>query len=371
LSTVPQTEITECIVAKVSHNPVRFGRKSDYVLLTDRVESVAGYAAVVTARPDATGKIPIFRCDEEQLQTLNDGDVVSIDKSGRVSILYETRSEHNSLLVTERCNCSCIMCPQTIDNQEEDKTELILRILSLIGKEARTLGITGGEPTLLGEGLIDIVKACKVKLPRTGLMLLSNGIRFQDFQFVKSLMLVGHPDLTIDIPLYSDTDTEHNHIVGAKGFYRTIAGLYNLARFNQRIGIRVVVHRLTYSRLPQLAEFLYHNFPFVFHIAFMQMETINLARENIGGLWIDPYDYNEQLEEAVFYLWRRGMSVSIYNAQLCVLPKNLWQFARKSISSWKDIYVEECSKCAHRADCGGLFESSSDLYSRHLKALES
>jgi len=106
-------------------------------------------------------------------------------------------------------------------------------------------------------------------------------------------------------------------------------------------------------------------------VAFMQMETINLARENIEDLWIDPYDYNEQLEEAVFYLWRRGMNVSIYNAQLCVLPKNLWQFARKSISSWKDIYVEECSKCAHRTDCGGLFESSADLYSRHLKALES
>lgn len=371
LNTVPQAEITKSIVAKVSRKPVRFDRKSDYVLLTDRAGSAADYAAILTAGSDVKGKSPIFQCGEGQLQTLNDGDVVSIEKSGRVNILYESQSDHNALLVTERCNCACIMCPQTIDNQEEDKAELTRRILSLISDEARTLGITGGEPTLLGEKLIDIIQTCKAKLPRTRLMLLSNGILFQDFEFVKSLMLVRHPDLTIDIPLYSDTDAEHNRIVGAKGFYRTIAGLYNLARFNQRIGIRVVVHRLTYARLPQLAEFIYHNFPFVFHIAFMQMETINLARENIEHLWIDPYDYNEQLEEAVFYLWRRGMNVSIYNAQLCVLPKSLWQFARKSISTWKDIYVEECSKCAHRTDCGGLFESSADLYSRHLKALES
>jgi His-Xaa-Ser system radical SAM maturase HxsC len=262
------------------------------------------------------------------------------------------------------------MCPQSINNFEEDKTPLTLRIISLIDKDAQVLGITGGEPTLLGDSLIDIVRACKERLPRTKLMLLSNGIRFDDFEYVKRLMLVQHPDLTIDIPLYSDTDTEHNKIVKAKGFYRTITGLYNLARFNQRIGIRVVVNKLTYKRLPQLAEFLYHNFPFVFHIAFMQMETINLARENIELLWIDPHDYNEQLEEAVFYLWRRSMNVSIYNAQLCVLPKTLWQFARKSISTWKNIYLEECSQCDCRKDCGGLFESSEDLHSHYLKALK-
>jgi len=370
LTGIPQTEITGNILGKITHESVGIAKRGDYVFVTNDRNPGAGYAAILSPQPLTNGKLAALLCTEDQLKCLNQGDIVSIDSAGRINILYEKNSNHNSLLVTERCNCACVMCPQSINNFEEDKTPLTLRIISLIDKDAQVLGITGGEPTLLGDSLIDIVRACKERLPRTKLMLLSNGIRFDDFEYVKRLMLVQHPDLTIDIPLYSDTDTEHNKIVKAKGFYRTITGLYNLARFNQRIGIRVVVNKLTYKRLPQLAEFLYHNFPFVFHIAFMQMETINLARENIELLWIDPHDYNEQLEEAVFYLWRRSMNVSIYNAQLCVLPKTLWQFARKSISTWKNIYLEECSPCDCRKDCGGLFESSEDLHSHYLRALK-
>ena len=203
-------------------------------------------------------------CEKEQLQRLTDGDILSIDKEGNIDILYERNSEHNALLVTERCNCSCVMCPQFTNNEEDDKTPLNLRIISLIDRHTASLGITGGEPTLLGDKLIKIIRACKERLPRTSLTLLSNGIRFDDFDYVKKLMMVQHPDLTIDIPLYADTDSEHNKIIGAKGFFRTINGLYNLTRFNQRIGIRIVINKLNYRRLPQLVEFIYHNFPFVF-----------------------------------------------------------------------------------------------------------
>jgi len=367
LKTNPQTPIPANIVARITHKPVRITKRRDYVLLGNDKNSGRGYAAILSPEAETNFKSPTVLCANEQLELLNDGDIVSIDKDGMVNVLYENNSTHNTLLVTERCNCSCIMCPQFIDNHGEDRTPLNLRIISLIDREPQSLGITGGEPTLLDDGLIDIIRACKEKLPRTKLMLLTNGIKFDDFEYVRKLMLVRHPDLTIDIPLYADTDSEHNRIIGAKGFYRTINGFHNLIRFNQRIGIRVVMHKLTYERLPQLAEFLYHNFPFVFHVAFMQMETINLARDNLDRLWIDPYDYNEQLEEAVFYLHRRGMNVSIYNAQLCVLPKTLWPFARKSISSWKNIYLHHCEPCNRKNECAGLFESSKDIYSSHIK----
>ena len=104
-----------------------------------------------------------------------------------------------------------------------------------------------------------------------------------------------HQDLQIDIPLFSDIADEHNRIVGAKTFYKTVQGLYNLALFRQHIGLRIVVHKQTYKRLPQFADFIYHNFLFVAHVVFMQMETTGLAKENFDDLWIDPYDYNDEL----------------------------------------------------------------------------
>jgi hypothetical protein len=36
---------------------------------------------------------------------------------------------------------------------------------------------------------------------------------------------------------------------------------------------------------------------------------------------------------------------------------------RKSISDWKNEYIEECGSCARRSECGGFF-SSSVLYRR-------
>jgi len=101
----------------------------------------------------------------------------------------------------------------------------------------------------------------------------------------------------------------------------------------------------------------------------MGIETIGLARKNIDEIWIDPYDYMSQLEKTVEYLDQRLMNVSIYNLQLCILPGDLWPFARKSISSWKNIYLEECQQCDFRDECGGFFSSSKDKYSKYIHPL--
>jgi His-Xaa-Ser system radical SAM maturase HxsC len=179
-----------------------------------------------------------------------------------------------------------------------------------------------------------------------------------------------HHDLQIDIPLFSDIAEEHNRIVGAKTFYKTVQGLYNLALFRQRIGLRIVVHKQTYKRLPQFADYVYHNFPFVSQVAFMQMETEGLARENFNDLWIDPYDYNEQLREAVLLLANRGMNPVIYNTQLCILPEDIREYAVQSISDWKDIYLPECDGCSLRGKCAGFFASNKETHSKHIHKIE-
>jgi len=63
------------------------------------------------------------------------------------------------------------------------------------------------------------------------------------------------------------------------------------------------------------------------------------------------------------------MTVSIYNLQLCLLPKSLWSFARRSISDYKNEYVEVCEGCSVRDHCAGMFTSQLARYSEHLRAL--
>jgi hypothetical protein len=61
------------------------------------------------------------------------------------------------------------------------------------------------------------------------------------------------------------------------------------------------------------------------------------------------------------------MRVSIYNHQLGLLDKRLWQFARKSISDWKNEYMPECEGCAEKQNCGGFFASAKIRHSDHIR----
>ena len=87
----------------------------------------------------------------------------------------------------------------------------------------------------------------------------------------------------------------------------------------------------------------------------------------IDKLWIDPFEYQIELTESVEYLAEKGMHVSIYNTPLCVLPEQVWSYARKSISDWKNDYLPECGSCKMFNDCGGFFKWNIKKRSEHIK----
>ena len=221
------------------------------------------------------------------------------------------------------------------------------------------IGLTGGEPTLKPEALRILIRFCRRRFPAAALSLLTNGKKFEDLEFTRSVAGIEHPNLIYCISLYSDTDTEHDRIVGIPGSFRqTVKGLHNLALFRQRIEIRVVLFRNNYQRLPSMAEFIYRNFPFVVHVAFMGMECTGLASTNLDQVWIDPTEYALELKAAVLHLSRRAIPVSIYNLPLCLIPHEVWRFSKNSISTWKNIYVDQCKDCSMRINCGGVFSTS-------------
>jgi His-Xaa-Ser system radical SAM maturase HxsC len=174
----------------------------------------------------------------------------------------------------------------------------------------------------------------------------------------------------IGTPLYSDIPHRHDFVVQAdRAFDQTVRGIMNLARCGVSVEIRMVIHRETADRLPEFARFVARNLPFVDHVALMGLEMMGFVRMNLDTLWIDPVEYQPQLRQAVTHLQRHGLSVSIYNHQLCVLDRELWPVARKSISDWKNEYLEECDGCAARDLCGGFFSSSSLRHSDHIRRL--
>lgn len=305
------------------------------------------------------------------LDYLEDKDVVALGPDGSVRVWYRRRSENNTILMTEQCNSLCLMCsqpPKQIDDSY--RVPQILRLLELIDSGAVELVLSGGEPTLLGEGFLRIIDKARTSLPSTALHVLTNGRRFKNSELADRLSAIGHPDLVLGIPLYSDIDSRHDYVVQARGAYdETLLGFYNLAQAGVRLELRVVLHKQTVDRLPQLARFIARNLPFVEHVALMGLEMFGYTPQNLSVLWIDPVDYQPQLAEAVELLALSGMNVSIYNHQLCTIPQSLWPFARKSISDWKNVYLPECDDCGVKGFCGGFFQSATKKHSAGIRRL--
>jgi His-Xaa-Ser system radical SAM maturase HxsC len=231
-------------------------------------------------------------------------------------------------------------------------------LIPLIPKDTRELVFTGGEPTTNRERFLKIIGLTKSYLPRTAIHILSNGRSFKDPVFAEKYAQVELPDAMIGIPVYSDDPTLHDYIVQAQGaFDETIQGILNLKRLGLKVEIRVVIHKLSVQRLPELCEFIARNLLFVDHVALMGLEMMGFTRANLDELWIDPFEYKDTLSKSVGILAKYGMNISVYNHQLCLVNSDINPYYRKSISDWKNEYATECEACTRKSDCGGFFSS--------------
>lgn len=306
------------------------------------------------------------------LTYLSAGDVISASETGEyVRVLWRANSPNNSVLLTERCDHYCLMCSQPPKEREDDwLLDNARELIRLLPRSTQGIGFTGGEPTIYGERLIELLRLCHNLLPGAGVHVLSNGRRFADFRFASAWASVNNPRMMVGVPIYGAEPALHDYVVQSAGaFDETVRGLVNLGEAQQRIEIRVVVHKQTAPALPEIAEFIARNLPFVEQVALMGLEMIGFARANIEEVWIDPVEYRNELNEAVSLLSRRGVKTMVYNHQLCLIDRELWPFAVRSISDWKNEYHPECAKCGVADRCGGFFFSAKYKVSENIRAI--
>jgi His-Xaa-Ser system radical SAM maturase HxsC len=368
-------KISNAVIGKITRN-IWENNRSKHILITQKQSILAkGFAAVICTEKNnkkrKTGNNWIY-LDKDVSDLLVDNDCLYIGNDGIVKILWETASNSNSILLTESCNCNCIMCPQPPKRHNPELYKISKRLVEIIEpKHDQTICLTGGEPTLLGTDFLTLLDIIKNRHPNTHALLLTNGKNFADENFAKLYASNKPPLLTTCISLHADTEDIHDMIVQSQGsFYKTLKGLYNLGKFNDRIELRVVINKQNYKRIKPISEFIYKNLPFVYHCAFMGQEITGLALQNRDLIWIDPYHFRNQLSDAINILSRSDMNVSIYNIPFCLLNSDTWFFARQSISGWKNTYIDICSECKLKKFCTGLFSTSGDHQSQYIQPIQ-
>lgn len=291
---------------------------------------------------------------------ISSGDIIEINNPvGCVRILHFVDSEDNSILLTNRCNCNCLMCPDSEHTRRQGRDvplEWIATYLSLVPPNTRHLCITGGEPTLLKENLFAVLDMCRQTLPDTRFLLLTNGRMFCYADYARKVAVHGPRRMVVATALHSAMAKEHDRITGVDGsFQQTLQGIRNLLSYSVKVEVRIVIQKANCRGLGALAALISSEVPGILQVSFMGLELRGNAAKNLDEVWVNYQEVTEELGQATRHLVRQGITPRIYNLPLCVVDPRYWSLCVKSISDYKRTYKDACARCTVLDHCGGLF----------------
>lgn len=308
--------------------------------------------------------------DSELYNSIENGDIISVSNS-RIRVILSRKANHNTLLVTERCNNLCQFCSQPPKNRDDswllDDALFAIAAFNFDG----VIGISGGEPLLYGNKFIDFIREIKRLAPRTVLHVLTNGRRFSDIYFTKKLLSEAKDmNISFGIPLYSSHKEIHDELVGHNGAYEeTIMGIVNAGNLGINIELRIIPTKINYLHFHNIVELCARVFSNINQISIMNLEPVGWAKKNWDNLYISPDKYIENLNLAINMADISQLPIALFNYPLCHLPNSLWKYTIQSISDWKNYYPNECDQCKMKSHCGGYFSSSYGKYHQTARAI--
>lgn len=274
-------------------------------------------------------------------------------------------------MMTIHCNSNCVMCPISEgarQSNEDGYYEYLIALIDALPEEIEHICITGGEPTLIGNKLFEIIKKLTKKFPNAEYQMLTNGRSCANYDLCKKLASLLPPRTLFGIPLHAGSAILYDSIAQVnQGFEQAVQGVKNLVREGALVEIRVVVSKMNASKMNELAEFILHNFKGIYCVTFMGIETMGNAVKNLNDVWIDYEDATHSIENSIDLLVRNGVDVMLYNFPLCCIEKKYWMLARRSITPYKVRYYKECDTCKVKEGCCGFFNSTFKVVEKKVK----
>ena len=300
--------------------------------------------------------------DVDRLTRIYEYDVFEIYANGAAYQYYNNSSLDNTILVTNRCNSNCIMCPTPEiirKTQQQYSAEQLINIVKYFPNDACHITITGGEPFLIKKDMFKLLEFLKYNLNSTDYLLLTNGRAFCSKEYT-DLFAFSKPDkIKLGIPIHGYNEKTHDYITQAKGsFIQTIRGIKNLIQIHSKIEIRIVVSKLNYLFIDKIAELIVHELKGINCVKIMAMEMTGNAAKNRDQVWIDYPDAFKACENAIELLALNGIDVGLYNFPLCAVDKRFWDICEKSISEHKIRFAPQCTDCIVKDACGGVFSGT-------------
>ena len=298
--------------------------------------------------------------DKELYANIEDGDIGLITQHQKLRVILSRKANHNTLLLTERCDNRCLFCSQPPKDRDDswllENAEFAIKDFNFKG----TIGLSGGEPLLYGGSLVSMLERVLNECPETTFHILSNGRAFASSSYTKLMSTICDTGrIVFGIPIYSTSSNIHDECVGSQGaFEDTLMGLINAGNSGIPIEIRIIPLVQNCFELSSIVELVGRCISSLTQVSVMNLEPTGWAKHNWQNLYQSPSMYELELEKAVVTGEQMGLNLVLFNYPLCHLPEGIRHKAVKSISDWKNFYPDECNNCLEKYTCGGYFIST-------------
>lgn len=308
-------------------------------------------------------KYPVSDKIIQELNELHDYDVVEFYSDEKYHCYYNSSANDHVLFITNRCNSNCIMCPAGESERKRDDSKHVDELCELIEympSDAPFVTVTGGEPTLIKDGIFTVLRCAREHFDEnTEVFFLTNGRAFCNKEFFEELSDCLPKNIRFAIPIYGNSAETHDAITQAPGsFSQTVCGLKRLIEIKADIEIRIVVSKLNYLNMSNIADYIIEHLKGISCVHIMATEMCGAAARNRDAVWIDYREAFEHSKTAIQKLLKNGFNVKLYNFPLCKVEKPYWPLCAKSISDYKVRYYDSCDLCKVKEICGGVFNTT-------------
>jgi hypothetical protein len=106
-----QVNLAFPIIGRVSRNGGRLCLRKDTIYVSEQIRrNLWGYAGIVVGQSMDEAKFKsrkpsVLGLSTGDLSFLQEGDVIVLEPSGLVTVVWDADSPHNSIFVTQACNC--------------------------------------------------------------------------------------------------------------------------------------------------------------------------------------------------------------------------------------------------------------------------
>lgn len=267
-----------------------------------------------------------------------------------------------TLFITGQCNSNCVMCPSpdsTRRNGVVRSVEDLLAEVECIPDDTEHITVTGGEPTLIGNGFFKIMQALNTRFPDMPVLYLTNARAFSVPSFGQAFAEQAKNIDTVAVPIHAHSAEAHDLITRSEGsFVQTIGGLKTLASSRANIEIRIVVSNLNLNELLETVNIVLRDAPRVNVLNFIALEMTGNAARNKADVWVGYREAFDAVKPCIQTLLEHGITVHLYNWPLCTVKRSHWNLVQKSISDYKVRFEGVCMECMAKELCGGQFAAN-------------